>query len=416
MKTRTGVLGVVVLATVFVGWSFAGDLNPPPGTVMPTMKTLDEVEPRTPLDPADVPIVIGSSGSYYITGNFSALIAGQDAITINADDVTLDLNGFSIRNTEIGFFNRGVVIASSAENVHILNGAIIGCDLEGVSGPDSMGVSVSGLRVGDCGGNGIYLGSDANVRGCTLVSNNEGARVGNGSAVHNTVANSNQSHGITIVGTGTISGCSANSNGGAGFASGFAGNITDCSARGNDTGIYGGTGSLIARCTVFQSASHGVRVDNDARVIDTTTSSNGGNGIDAGDACAIERCTVNENEINGVLAGIHARVIDCTASENGVHGIETDGDATIKGNNCDSNGVSSTVGAGVLVTGADCRVEDNNCTDNDYGFLTFASGCLIVRNSASGNTTANFNISAGNDLGTIQTSPIGAGPWDNFEF
>ena len=81
MKTRTGVLGVVVLATVFVGWSFAGDLNPPPGTVMPTMKTLDEVEPRTPLDPADVPIVIGSSGSYYITGNFSALIAGQDAIT-----------------------------------------------------------------------------------------------------------------------------------------------------------------------------------------------------------------------------------------------------------------------------------------------------------------------------------------------
>lgn len=44
------------------------------------------------------------------------------------------------------------------------------------------------------------------------------------------------------------------------------------------------------------------------------------------------------------------------------------------------------------------------------------NGNFIVKNTASGNIVSQYNISAGNYIGTIQTSSIGVGAWDNFEF
>jgi hypothetical protein len=41
------------------------------------------------------------------------------------------------------------------------------------------------------------------------------------------------------------------------------------------------------------------------------------------------------------------------------------------------------------------------------------TGNFIVRNTA--NNTTNYAISFGNPRGTMQTSPVGAGAWDNFE-
>ena len=54
-------------------------------------------------------------------------------------------------------------------------------------------------------------------------------------------------------------------------------------------------------------------------------------------------------------------------------------------------------------------------TDNDRGIDVDVTGNLIVKNSASGNTT-NYDIAAGNKTGTISTDPTTAGPWDNFSF
>ena len=80
--------------------------SPPSGTPARTMKSLDQIEARTPLvgfaagvtlDPNDN-ITISQSGSYYLTANLT--VPSGDAITINSSGVTLDLNGFAVGSTD----------------------------------------------------------------------------------------------------------------------------------------------------------------------------------------------------------------------------------------------------------------------------------------------------------------------------
>src|SRR5687767_7720762 len=68
-----------------------GNLTPP-GAPAPTMKTLDQIEPRIPI--GSVPFTINAPGSYYLTGNLNT--ATTNAIIIRASDVTLDLRGFTL--------------------------------------------------------------------------------------------------------------------------------------------------------------------------------------------------------------------------------------------------------------------------------------------------------------------------------
>jgi hypothetical protein len=69
----------------------------PPAAPAPTMKTLDQIEPRTRIPGGTSGFTITASGSYYLSGNLS--IASGDAVTINASNVTLDLGGFEVAST-----------------------------------------------------------------------------------------------------------------------------------------------------------------------------------------------------------------------------------------------------------------------------------------------------------------------------
>src|SRR6476619_6633553 len=71
----------------------------PPGAPAPTMKTLDQIEPRTAI--TSLPITISNPGSYYLTGNVTATADGT-AITIAADNVTIDLNTFTLSGGNTG--------------------------------------------------------------------------------------------------------------------------------------------------------------------------------------------------------------------------------------------------------------------------------------------------------------------------
>ena len=132
-RINTGILVFIaltgiVLVTMMATRAYGGPLDPP-GAPAPTMKTLQQVEPRTPISqPASFPIQINASGSYYLTENITG-VAGVDGIQINASDVTIDLNGFTLYGGGGGggitnFFQTGLW-----QGLTIRNGAIKGWDV-----------------------------------------------------------------------------------------------------------------------------------------------------------------------------------------------------------------------------------------------------------------------------------------------
>lgn len=109
-----------------------GSLTPPAGAPGPTMKTLDQVEARTPAV-AGAPgvsilpsgtIVLAQSRSYYLTYNVGVSQAGAHGIHIQASNVTLDLNGFGIYSVGNAVLGNAIEIGANV-NVHIRNGSIV---------------------------------------------------------------------------------------------------------------------------------------------------------------------------------------------------------------------------------------------------------------------------------------------------
>ncbi|MHC4575495.1 MAG: hypothetical protein ACYS76_15445 [Planctomycetota bacterium] len=95
------------------------------------------------------------------------------------------------------------------------------------------------------------------------------------------------------------------------------------------------------------------------------------------------------------------------------------GDCLVISNNCVANGWGVGNGAGIHaddVGSDDNRIEGNHVTDNDRGIDVDGTGNIIIKNTASGNAGDDYDIVAGNKVGTISTDPTTAGPWDNFDF
>jgi hypothetical protein len=121
----------------------------PPGAPAPTMKTLDQIEARTPISSA--PFTISASGSYYLTKNLN--VTTGNAITINADGVTLDLNGFTISSTDPSNDGAAISLGSGRKDIAIANGHI-------VSGVTNSGGTYSGSGFSY----GILAGASSNMR------------------------------------------------------------------------------------------------------------------------------------------------------------------------------------------------------------------------------------------------------------
>lgn len=182
----------------------------PPGPPAPSMKALDQIESRTPVpDPSGAPgfpISLNSSGSYYLTQNLT--VASGDAIVINADNVSLDLNGYTIGSTAPSASGIAIRIASGRSQLAISNGHIRSGSTasggvfnagpgfqSGISCPSGTGpvnvrvsqVSVSGVTLF-----GIDLGTDPSsvAQACTVrVSGLIGLRAGSVSDCSSTLGN-----------------------------------------------------------------------------------------------------------------------------------------------------------------------------------------------------------------------------------
>lgn len=155
-----GAVGAVVVA---------GDLTPPPGPVDPTMKTLEQIEPRTPI--SLLPFVITQPGSYYLTGN---LATESHGILVNAPDVTIDMMGFAITGPNTTDFTGIRVDLVPGGNFTLSNGTIRNF-ARGVYCIDDVGTgggsTIVGVRIENIGETGVHLVSRTNlIRDCYVES------------------------------------------------------------------------------------------------------------------------------------------------------------------------------------------------------------------------------------------------------
>jgi hypothetical protein len=163
MKGRRKSMVALAIVAIFTsaGLIYAGSLDQadPPA---PTMKTLGEVyealellhkkvdeiqivsvpDPRTPILSGE--IVITAGGSYYFAEN---VVSTGDGIIVDADNVTIDLMGFTLMGPGPGT-SRGIVTLPGVENVEIRNGSVtrfgaVGIDVYG------DGIGIRNMRVYD---------------------------------------------------------------------------------------------------------------------------------------------------------------------------------------------------------------------------------------------------------------------------
>jgi hypothetical protein len=165
---RAPLMLLLVLAMQPASTRAAGSLTPP-GAPAPTMKTLQEMEPRTLI--AAAPFTISAPGSYYLSTNLT--VASGSAIMISASGVTLDLNGFTLSSTFSSAAGSAIYINSGYQGVAICNGHIVSGVTNnggsyvgpgfanGIYGPSNANVRVSHVLVSGCLNRGIYLSDDS---------------------------------------------------------------------------------------------------------------------------------------------------------------------------------------------------------------------------------------------------------------
>ena len=135
--------------------AFAQGSLTPPGAPGPTMKTLQQIEPRTPI--SSLPFIITNRGSYYVTTNLNS--GGSSGIIISTNDVVVDLNGFTL--TGLGPFD-GISVSLGRNNLVVRNGILRNWG-SGISGGLGAHSSFQDLLVSGCSSAGISVGDNCQV-------------------------------------------------------------------------------------------------------------------------------------------------------------------------------------------------------------------------------------------------------------
>ena len=261
--------------TIMTGSALAGPLDPPPGPINSTGKTITEVEPRTVINSTNTPgdansaFKITRSGSYYLAQDYLILGLFDDihAIEIEADNVTIDFNGFTLTGLS-GALN-GIYTSEGQdyEGITIRNGTIqsfdYGIKLDRNNGTD---VVIENMRVVNNDLGGIYLTS-GHVRNC-IVKDNENA-------------------GLVVTSDAIVEGCTVSNNIG--------------------HGIDVGTNAIIRDCIVRSNLSDGVQVGSRCIVRDNAISDNGiGSGDRAGVQVLGDNSFIKDNIITDNEFGIRS--------------------------------------------------------------------------------------------------------------
>ena len=405
-----------------------GDLNPP-GAPAPTMKALDQLEPRTIVNAANTPgdanntFIISAPGSYYLTGNITGT-EGKHGISIQADDVTLDLSGFALISG--GGVSRGVDVPPGQKNFAIRNGTVRDWVDGGVRADLAIGTLVEKLRLSNNTSTGLVMGRGS-ARDCVAVENDIGFRVLNGGQISDSAANANNI-GFSADDRAHISNCISTENSGVGFSGSNFVTLIDCTASRNfgAAGIVVQGSCIVVRCNASRNLPNGsgITAGPDCTIADCVTGNNGMRGISAGAGCTVQNCTATANTQDGIQVGQNCTVTNCTATGNSsaqYAGIYADSGSTVSACTANQNYIGFDV-AGSTVTnctarvnlhhgfivGGSCNVIGNTALGNNSGFFVFLAGSRIEANNAVGNSDKGFNILSSGTL-LVRNSARGNG-------
>ncbi len=377
MKTRQLFLVTVALLATALSAGLStclgqGSLTPP-GPPGATMLTLSQVEPRTPVDAVHTPgasfvqFIISSPGSYYLTTNIVVTNSSLNGIYIQANNVTLDLKGFSVIGAPGSQY--GIVIEGYT-NVSVRDGLISGWPLFGIDCAATH-VDLDQLTISGGGTGGILLTGPG---GCI---------------VRNCIISGNTSYGIE---------CLANDVA-----------LDHLMVSSNNPGLFfsGVASGVIKDCTVNENFTAGVECVSSTNMTleDLTSSHNYGYGLDLN---TFENGTVSDCKINGNAnnTGIYLNGSSCL----------------ILGNSCSGNGNS------IFVQGANNQIDGNHGIGSNpsavgiwiNGGAAFTNN-IVTRNFVMGYGLNDYALPTGQIAGPIITNAVSglitnSNPWANFGF
>lgn len=282
-----------------------------------------DVEPRTAIPAGTSTYTISTPGSYVLTGNLT--VAAGDGITITADNVTLDLGGYTIASTAASPNGIGVHLAGGRTNVAIANGHIRGTRVFS-GGVFSGGGFTSGIDYTPPVPRSIRV-SNVSVTGVNSFGIDLGANERSSSIVQSTV----RTAGALGLRAGSVADSAALEIGG-----------TNAVSAGAVSNVYGSlTGAGTAVVAVDPSVAS---VSTQVGIVDTKL------GVVGGDI------TSARNEINAVQNSVNALATRTVLPGGGAATISASGSYVLGGN------ITVASGSGIVITADNVTLDLNGFT------------------------------------------------------
>ena len=351
-KRNTAVFAVVCLAAATFG---QGSLTSP-GAPAPTMKSLDQVEPRIPISSA--PISLTAPGSYYLTQNLSG------TVTIASDNISLDLMGFAINSTQGNAISFAGAI--SRKNIWIHNGILLAPNANGIdfstSKADANG-RIDDLRISDCKNYGVAVESGVIIRNVQVE--------GTGLAA------------IRVHGDSRVLNCSATACGKGIQASGTGALIENNRVWGNTNNydLAAGNHLNILLCEVPETLDWPCSVKLAGTLICAT------NGVDG--------IAVNADNVSIDLCG-HALIGPGASSGHGIYQANTHCNLSVK--NGKIEGWHGANRGGIYVYGESARIQGIQASTNYYGIYFFGKSGILTDCTAHDNHYYGIYANSGSSL------------------
>jgi len=270
------------------------------------------------IDIAKLPYTISSSGSYIVVGELELSTTGNHGITIAADNVTLDLNGHTIKGPgqAAATTDSGIYIGSSVRNgITVKNGSILEWPDIGINGTFARASNFSNLKCFNNGKHGILTSTSCIISENLCYGNTDhGISVNDGSTVMNNICHDNIRNGIVV-----SQGC----------------NVTGNSCYSNDgDGIDSSNGNLIKSNTLSYNKGNGINCYLNNKVEENICRSNGFMGDAAGILIKTSGNSVEKNLVTGNTRGIECNPVHGKnfIASNRASGNGTDFDITISKN------------------------------------------------------------------------------------